>query len=236
MQHITRQINSFFEGLVLNHDTHTYTVPGRKNPLPSVSGLIKEFTIPFDAKAVSERIAGKGRGAELRKSWKAIADEACDRGNRVHDFGERYMFDRSLIPSCPQEKAVKKFWDELPEFIVPIMPELQMYHKQFFFAGTADILLYDKRTDSIVIADYKTNKDLFKNYKEKTLVGPFTHLLDSPFNKYQLQFSYYQLLLEQTGLRVSSRKLIWLERNGNYKMFDTEDFTHELYNTLKIAA
>ena len=34
----------------------------------------------------------------------------------------------------------------------------------------------------------------------------FSNLLENSFNKYQIQLSYYQILLEQTGIEVSSRK------------------------------
>ena len=59
------------------------------------------------------------------------------------------------------------------------------------------------------------------------MLGPFSHLLDNPFNKYQLQLCYYQILLKQIeDIEVSSRKLVWLRPNGTYELYDTEDFTH----------
>ena len=123
------------------------------------------------------------------------------------------------------EEAIVNFWNDLPSTVIPVVMELQMYHKEYMFAGTADILLYNTVTNTFIIGDYKTNKDLFKNYKGKTLLSPFKNLLDNPYNKYQLQLSFYQLLLEQTGFKVSSRKLIWLKPDGTYLLYNTDDYT-----------
>ena len=110
--------------------------------------------------------------------------------------------------------------------------ELQMFHKDFNYAGTADVLLYNTRTKCFIIADYKTNKDLFKNYKDKRFKYPFAYLKDSPYNKYQLQLSFYQILFQQTKYIVEDRKIIWLIPNGTYNMYSTEDFSSELKHYL----
>lgn len=84
-----------------------------------------------------------------------------------------------------------------------------------------------------LIPTHNTNKDLFKNYKGQTMIGPFNHLLDTPFNHYQLQLSYYQILLEQIeGLKISGRKLIWIKPTGDYLMYNLEDYTKELKQEL----
>lgn len=232
MDTIKVKITDFFNELKFEQKTHSYSVNNLS--LPSVSKLIKDFVEPFNAQKISVGTARK-RGIsqqEVLAEWNATRQEACDRGHRVHDFGEHYVWNRELIPSCGQEKAVVKFWNDVPTHIVPVVMELQMFHKEFMFAGTADILLFDKMTGKFIIADYKTNNDLFKNYQGKRMIFPFDDLLDCPYNKYQLQLSFYQLLFEQIGLEVSSRKIIWLRKDGNYKMFDTEDYRKRLIKYL----
>ena len=108
-----------------------------------------------------------------------------------------------------------------------------MFHHTYDYAGTADIILLDQRDGSLVIADYKTNKNLFKQYKNQKMLAPFSFLDDTPYNHYQLQFSYYQILLEQTGLTVSDRMLIYLKLDGTYKVFHTNDYTEKLLKELK---
>lgn len=229
----TQEILDFFKDLSFDSEAHKYYV----NDVPirrSVSQIIKDFVKPFDREGIANRVAmSKGVTVEsILEDWDRKRDFSIDRGNRVHDFGERYMIDRTLKPSDGFEEAVVKFWNDLPDFVVPILPELQMYHKQFMFAGTADIILYNTATKQYIIADYKTNEDLFKNYKNQKMLGLFNNMLDMPFSKYELQFSFYQILFEQLGLKVNSRKLIWLKGDGTYSLYDTEDYTTVLNDYL----
>ena len=225
-------INNFFKDLSFNEGSHTYTVDN--NILPSVSSLIKKVTPIFDEELISSRVskATNKSQQEILRSWKETSDEACDRGTRVHNFAEAYAYDRNLIPSCPQEAAVKKFWDDMPEHIIPAFVELRMYHKIFAYAGTGDLILYDMSNGSFILGDYKTNKNLFKNFKNQPLLFPFLNMLATPFSKYSIQLSYYQILFEQTGFKVSSRKLIWLDLTGNYIMYNLEDYTSVLTEEL----
>ena len=57
-----------------------------------------------------------------------------------------------------------KFWRDLPTYIIPVFTELQMYHLKKMYAGTADIILFNTKTEKYIIADYKTTKDLFKKF------------------------------------------------------------------------
>jgi hypothetical protein len=227
------EIHNFFSTLNFEKGIHTYTVKGRK--LESVSSIIKNYYTPFDAVKISERKAEREgtNPVELRKQWKNTADVACDFGHNTHDFAERYPYDNSLVPSNLHETAVKKFWDELPNHIVLVNLELRMYHRLFFYAGTADVLLYDLVNNVFIIADFKTNKDLFKNFKGQKMIKQFSHLLDTPYNHYQLQLSLYQILIEQLSYKVSRRVIIWLKPEGTYELYDTQDYTAMLINDLK---
>lgn len=233
MEKLKIQILNTFKGLDFEEDTHTYLF--KSKPLKiSVSGLIKNFYEKFDSYNISLKIAKRDglQQKDILKDWKDIADKAKNRGNKVHTFGENYPFNKLLKPSDKLEEAIIKFWDDLPNHVVPVIMELQMFHKKFMFAGTADILLYNTITNTFIIGDYKSNRDLFKNFQNKKMLGVFNNLLDNPFNHYQLQLSFYQILFEQTGFKVSSRKLIWLLDDGTYKMYDMKDYTEILKNQL----
>lgn len=227
-------VKKYFDKLHFEESIHKYYVDGE--PLKtSVSGVVGKFGKVFDSHNISLGVAKKeGRTqAEVLQEWKDISDKACDLGNEVHLFGEDYFSDRTLKPSNGFEEAIVKFWDSLPSFLIPAFPELQMYHFEKMFGGTADIILYNTKTGKFVILDYKTNKDLFKNFKGQTLLAPFDYLLDCPYNKYQIQLSLYQILLEQTGVEVSSRKIIWLKPDGEFELYDAIDLTDELRKQIK---
>lgn len=107
-----------------------------------------------------------------------------------------------------------------------------MYSEKWGIAGTADLMFYDTKSDNIVLRDWKSNQDLFKNYKGKRLLAPFNYLEDNPFNKYQLQLSLYQILFEQTGFKIENRALIWVKEDGTYKIYRTNDYRDRLIEHL----
>lgn len=224
------KIKEYFKELQFDAQKHSYEVRGK--PLTSVSKTISKFVEKVDFDKIAGFIAKK-RGitkAEVLAEWNAKKVASCNQGTSVHIFGENYF--KGKEPTNGFEQAIVKFWDNIPEYIEPFLFELQMFSETLGIAGTSDIILYNNKTGKFIIADYKTNEDLFKNYKGKTLLEPFSNLLDSPFNKYQLQLSMYQLLFEQCGYEVESRRIIWLKPNGVYENFKTEDLTQELLKEL----
>ncbi|PLS69318.1 MAG: hypothetical protein CV045_02910 [Cyanobacteria bacterium M5B4] len=227
---VATKIKKYFEGLEFDPATHTYNIKGKT--LSSVSSVIKRFSEPFDADKIAGFVARK-KGVtkeEVLAEWETKKNDACDRGHQAHYFGETYK--KGAIPTNGYEKAIVAFWNSIPDHIEPLLFELQMFSDTLGIAGTSDIILYNIKTEKFIIADYKTNEDLFKNYKGKKLLPPFGHMLDNAYNKYQLQLSLYQLLFEQTGFEVESRGLIWLKPDGVYKSFKTEDLTKPLLREL----
>lgn len=229
-----QDIIDFFSEVKFNEKYHTYSLQGVKLSI-SVSGIIKEFVKPVDFRRIAEMCDKRDKlppGA-TSKMWKNKSDLACIRGDKAHYFGELYAFHRNIEPTDKLEEQIKKFWDSLPDHIVPVFTELVMYHKVYSFGGMCDILLYNKSTGKYLIADYKTNADLFKCYKDKKLTGVFSHLDETNYNKYQIQFSAYQVLLEQVlGVEVEKRVLIWVKED-NYELMLTDDYTDIIKEHLK---
>ncbi len=216
-----QHVINFFSELKFNEEKHIYNHKERQ--LCSVSSAIKRYVEPFDAEKIAGFVAKK-RGISKQavlQEWDDKKKAACNKGHRVHSFGENYC--KGDVPTDGYEKAIVKFWDSIPEHIYPFLFELKMFSDKLGIAGTADIILYNTKTGKFIIADYKTNIDLFKNYRGKKLLKPFNGLLDNPFNKYQIQLSYYQYLFEQCGFEVEDRKIIWLKPDGTYKSYKTEN-------------
>ena len=231
-------ITDFFSGLDFNSEKHVYKHEDRK--LKSVSSYIKGFVEPFDAEKIAGFVAKK-RGIsreEVLQEWEDKKNFACAKGNRVHDFGELYA--NNLISGELKlagavdgyERAVLAFWDSIPEHIIPFKMELQMFSRDLGIAGTADIILYNTRTGNFVIADYKTNIDLFKNYRGKKMLPPFNNLLDQPMSKYEIQLSIYQYLFEQSGYKVEQRKIVWLREDGTFQTFNTPSHIDKVLNNI----
>lgn len=237
MEELRNKILEFFNGINLDEKTHTYTISGDKKLSISVSGLIKPYKHPTDYEALKKDLAIKRGVTEesIQDSWNEAAELGCSIGDATHIFGENYVLNGMKgDPSTGYERAVVKFWADMPPHIVPLILEVKMYHKDLLFAGTSDILLYNTKTNEIYIADYKTNKNLFKNFREQKMLAPFNNLICMPFNHYTLQLSYYQILLEQAikDIKITRRIIVWLLPSGEYQMYDTIDLTSVLRNEL----
>lgn len=222
---------NLFPELTFNEDTHQYFVSDI--PLDfSVSYWLHYFSNEFDEDNISKAIAKRDNVSQesIIQKWKDTAKQATDLGTKVHKFAEDYALNKSLIPENHYEENVIKFYNDLPSNLSIYGTEIQMYHKQYLFGGTTDLVLKNNDVNELYILDWKTNKDLFKNYNNQRLKGSFKFLLDNPINKYQLQLNIYQLMLQQVvDIPITKRIIVWLTPD-NYEMYNCQDYTSLLTN------
>lgn len=268
-EQIRRKILDSFNELVFIDEGHKYFVGDRE--LLSVSVVTHLFKEHFDSetKAIetSERNWNNPNSKyyrmtpeEILKQWKEKSENACSHGTEVHEFGEscfyymtgqydkilpnfkdRLTSDGGFESKSPKEDAVVKFYQDIPQCIVPILAETKVYNTDLGYAGTFDILFYydatlDGKTDKesgLVIMDWKTNEDLYKNFKDKTLLIPFNQLPDMPLSVYKLQLSLYQICLENIGFYVKARRILWLKPEGVYDKISLEAYVETLRIALK---
>ena len=252
-QEMRDKITESFKGLTFVEDGHRYFLNGKE--MMCVSNVTHMFQEHFDAhqKAIetSERNFDNPDSKyfrmtpkQIEESWQKISKDACDTGTERHLWGESaYAFmtsDGGFEAIHPKEIAIAKFWTDLPKSFVPIAVENITYNSELNYSGTFDMLFYydaeiagkDQKYSGFVIFDYKTNKDLYKNFKEKKLLAPFEGLLDMSLNLYKLQLSLYELNLSQIGFNVIGRRLIWLRPDGNYEKIPLESYATTLRNFL----
>lgn len=268
-EEIREKIRSSFNGLVFIEDGHKYFLNGK--PMTCVSDVTHLFQEHFDSKTKAQETYERNfnnpkskyygmTADEILVSWKKISNEACTTGTFRHEFGEScfyYMIgqhdkilpdyqnrlteDGGFVAYDPKEEAVVKFYEDIPECIIPIMAETKVYDADLGYSGTFDILFYydaeleGKKPDKsgLIVMDWKTNVNLYKNFKEKKLLVPFEELLDMPLNLYKLQLSLYQNCLEKVGLKVIARRILWLKPDGTYDKINLEEFVATLKETLK---
>lgn len=251
MLDLQKKILQPFKPLSFDEKRHVYFWYGVRVK-KSVSAKVDEYVEKFDANkllsngktliqasaAKQSRLQGKTiTEHELRHTWQTLAKTGCEIGTETHDYMEYY--NGIKIPDTPQKVAGVKFltWLFSQTFVNKegklerryeiIAKELRMYSARFGFAGTADLIVADKMLRTIVIFDYKTNKDLFKTWGY--MLSPFEFLEMHPYNKYQLQLSFYHIIFEEmTGIKVSERVLVYLKADGTYINYNLEDFTSDL--------
>lgn len=134
-----------------------------------------------------------------------------------------------LIPTREKEKAVVNFWDDIPENYHLILPEAKIYNLTSVhtpYAGTFDLLMYYENKEQpeksgCVLLDYKTNEKLYNEYNEqigRCLKPNFDDMIDCSYSMYVLQLNLYQLALENIGIKILGRRLVWLKPDTTYEI------------------
>lgn len=139
-----------------------------------------------------------------------------------------------LLPTYPKEEAVVKFYNEMnfdpSKRLYVVGAEFRLSTKYMEnvlpICGTADILFYEEdqifpEDSGFVIGDWKTNKELEKEYTVKNDIRmkyPMTDFKDTALSHYTLQFNLYQKMFESVGLKIIDRRLIWLKDDGSYEV------------------
>lgn len=226
-----------------------------------------EREVDWDEKAELKALSLGIPAEELKRQWHEnnIISTSC--GSKTHWFGEQamnmfigredllknnmpfqYTEDGYLIPYCPKEWAITHYYTDIMNNnnVYPVMPEAKIYtnYNDTFnmkqpYAGTFDILLAYRYKGEIVYAihDFKTNKDLYKEYNRDhnlMMKPPFDEMgfYEEPYHHYIIQLNLYQLGLMQLGLKIVDRCLIWLKEDGTYEKIKVPDITNILLKLL----
>lgn len=161
-------------------------------------------------------------------------------------YNEKYCY---LAPIHPKEEAVESFLKELPSSYHLVMNETKVYsgsnpddskNLKEQICGTFDMLYWydgdgDKSKSGFVILDYKTNSNLYSDYNRshsKMLLPPFNDFYEESYGLYVIQLNLYALMLEDIGLPVIARKIVWLKDDSTYEMVSVPDITQLLRDTL----
>lgn len=159
----------------------------------------------------------------------------------------RYQYeDGFLIPYGAKEKAIASFYEDMLKTpnIYPVMPETQVYIKEDMglshpYAGTFDMLFAFKLKNGdfkLAIFDWKTNEKLYNEFSQKNnnmLNYPFNDLVCESKSLYTLQLSAYQLAIEQIGVEVIDRRIVWLKKDETYEKIPVIDVSNKLKDALK---
>ncbi len=195
-------------------DTHEYFYKGKK--LPSVSSYIEKYSNPFDPDgSILKRIAKRNKISpeQQKEKWEKIAEEACDKGTRIHLEHEEML--QGIKEPNELITDLKNRGLEL------IDTEIILFNENL--AGQCDVLMYDQPRDKIILVDFKTNKKPItpENKYMKFMKHPYGILPDTSYGHYTLQLSIYRNLLINWGIPVEECMIIHLLDEG-YEIIDIE--------------
>ena len=226
-------LNDTFSDIVFDESKHTYRANG--DYYTSVTKYIKRFIDEPDFEMIAGFIDRKHnlKSGTTKRLWELKGRHATALGRRVHFFAEVYTWHRTVPPDSGYERAVSKFLNSLPKHIVPLLTEFIVYSDNLKIAGTIDLVLFDLNKKMLILADYKTNEDLSKNFKEKKLLPPFTDFYDSPLGKYILQLNLYDILISAAQIPVSERWIVHVKDNGKYNVILVPDYTERVQKAIE---
>ena len=181
----------------------------------SVTGVVGEYFKPFDKDAIAHKLISsykKYKGMdpeELIRKW----DAAAEHGTKVHKEIESFI----LNHEAPAEPKAKRAVDWLEKYQdnddKEIYPEIIVYSRDLRIAGSIDLVILDKGSNSYEIFDWKTAKEIDKqSFNNKMGTHSITRqLMDCRFVHYSLQLSFYRYIMETYyGLKVDKHTIAHL--------------------------
>jgi hypothetical protein len=61
---------------------------------------------------------------------------------------------------------------------------------------------------------------------------PFSNIIEEDYGLYIIQLNLYALMLEDIGLPVISKRIVWLKEDGTYQLVDMPNIVDVLRNVL----
>lgn len=169
---------------------------------------------------------------QILARWKDISDEACFKGNLVHEQKEKEIIEQG------GKKLTVVNKDNLTSFFIGsdievdienvsgIFPEMKLFNDEYCIAGTSDkVTIEDGYVD---IDDHKTNKKIdtvsFRNKDTgyQMMNFPLNHLMDSNYFHYNLQTSIYMYMLEAMGFKPRNLQITHIIRKEVDGLFGKE--------------
>jgi ATP-dependent exoDNAse (exonuclease V) beta subunit len=230
------KLNEAFHDFKFFSDDHHYEYKGKRVGI-SVTRLIEEYTQPFDAEAVAQRVANKsGKSVqEVLDEWEYKNKFSCEKGSTCHEFaqslwsGNEYeiaLFDNSeeFLNACGKiRRQALKFKLDYQDRLEHLADEFVIGSEEYDIASAIDHLFINTLTGGLVLVDYKTNSDIHKNEKYAgKMKAPLGHLKDTTLTHYHLQLSIYKYLVEKyAGVKVDEMFIVYMSENiDNYEIID----------------
>lgn len=205
--------HSLFKDILYYDKEHAYVHLPTGKKLPSVTGLIKKYSKPFDEAFWLPKKA-KQLGVspqELKKEWSLKSKIGMETGTIIHNYLENRFKGKIFeveVPEYISKERVKKLIDVCEKYYNECEYEvaaLELVVGNEFYAGTLDKLL-----EGGIIRDYKQGslKDGYNMMKY-----PYEDLTDSSLNKYAVQVNHYRHALEEKGITINKMEIVFFEED-----------------------
>lgn len=244
-----KELNKAFGDFKFFEEDHHYEYKGKKIEL-GVTTFIGKYANEFDSQTIAKRVAKKRECTleEVLKEWDYKRDFSCEKGTNGHCKaqslwnGEIYhplSFDGSETFKMANEAIYKQaidFYNDYKDKLEHLADEYVIGDAQCNLASCIDHIFINRLTKGMVLVDYKTNSEMYKNEKyAKPMKAPLQHLKDTKINHYALQLSIYKYLVEtHTNLKFEDMFIVWFsELNENYQIVNVPYLKNEVETILE---
>ena len=249
-QQYLQKLNNAFQDFKFFPDDHHYEYKGKHVGI-SVTRLIEEYTQPFDAETIAERVATKEYKTtqQILDEWKYKNDFSKAKGSTCHEFvqsrwsGEKYNFlefdgsDEYINAVGLIQLQAINFYNDYSDKLEHLADEFVIGSEEYDIASAVDHLFVNKLTGGLVLVDYKTNSDIHKNEKyAKNMQVPLQHLKDTTLNHYFIQLSIYKYLIEKyVDIKVDEMFIVYMSENiENYEIIVPDYLKKEVEKILEL--
>jgi len=178
---------------------------------------------------------------EIKKGWSDSGKDASEKGTAMHLAIEQFLngaiqvnksfiqipIDNPIKVDVPSEvldssewKYFLNFWKKYQDDLVPYRMEWEVWVEEIRLAGSIDAVFYRKSTNDYVILDWKRSKEIKKDNKFQSGLGPVSHLPDCNYWHYTLQLNTYKAIIERKyGRIVTDLYLVCLHPENKNKSY-----------------
>ena len=250
-QDYLKELNKAFGDFKFFSNDHHYEYKGKRVGI-SVTKFIEQFTNEFDSQAVAEKVAIKENKSveEILDEWKQKNEWSCKKGSVIHQLTQdrwKYFNANFVIPSMfyseEQYEILHKlslqtlnFKNDYQDRLEHLADEYVIGSAEYDIASAIDHIFINKLTGGLVLVDYKTNTDIYKNERfAKTMKVPLDHLKDTTLVHYAIQLSIYKYIVEKyTNLQFEDMFIVWFSENiDNYEIIEIPYLKKEVEKILE---
>lgn len=177
--------------------------------LMSFTRLFQYLSPKFDAQNISKFVAKKEGVSQqnILDKWQKTADDGTGLDVAIKMYAQT---GKISAENQHIESLIKKVSEKYAEYY-SIYSDLIVYDNNFRVAGEIDrlCLTSNRRDSSFVISDFKRMENISYDFKgQKWLNYPFTHHLNSKYNKISWQLSFYAHLFSLLTGRPCERLFV----------------------------
>ena len=235
--------------------THTYFYKGERVGI-STTGLIHQYSNEFDKWEMSANVARKRGISQLQvlEEWRIENLHSTIKGSMIHEFaqslweGKDYIFNYDKLPSCIDKnrlmeellvmsKQALNFYNDYKDMYELVGCEIYLGVPEYDECGATDIVLMNKYTEEILVADFKSNKKIdYESFGHKKMLVPLNKYEDCNFIHYSLQLSAYCYKIEyMTGLKPKEKAIIYFDcTKDNYQIIEPLELREEVIKIYEI--